>query len=242
MASLDITNLGLLGPEERIKRIQELETERRNDIELLRKLMAEALKELDLKLQKQAIPIDQVKSDGLSNLVSEEEKEIFRIKRFQKRTAPAAAGDLGTAEKTQEELKPLQSEQDIELEKTVEEAPASSSGRQFARSKEYQSGIEQQLPSYNAARAGAPSLPQPSGRDHAYALAGDMIVRTIIELAELHYKQTSDPQSFGKQDIAKFYKLREDVEKIREFRSSDEELQLQMGISEKLINRIRYSL
>ena len=83
MAEKDIKELKDLPPEERIKRLKEIEEKKKKEIEEARKLMTDSEDELeDIEEEKRKIPIQQLKSEGLESLETAEEKELFKTKRF----------------------------------------------------------------------------------------------------------------------------------------------------------------
>lgn len=80
---MDIEELKKLSPEERVKRLRELEEKRKKEEEEAKKLMEESVQEIDLNLkEKKDIPIPQVKADSIESLTTEDEKQVFRSKRY----------------------------------------------------------------------------------------------------------------------------------------------------------------
>jgi hypothetical protein len=125
MAQLE--ELKRLTPQERLARLKELEEARKREIEEARKMLTETVRELEVEAEEKAkIPIDQLRAVDESALQTEEEKELFRVKRF---TRTAKRMDTGeeprgrdTAEKKDEE----------ELEQLVRKERASAAGtRQY---------------------------------------------------------------------------------------------------------------
>ena len=97
-----------LSPEERIKRLKELQEQDRKEIEEAQKLIKESEEQAthEEKL-KQQIPVPQLKSVDIESLFSPEEKELFKAKRYI------------------EGKKPVEEAKEKPLEQTVfEEAPA----------------------------------------------------------------------------------------------------------------------
>ena len=84
----DIEELKKLSPEERLRRLKELEKKRKVEIEEAQKLMKQSEAELDQqrKLQEK-IPIPQLISEQMETLTTGEEREMFRSHRFLGRRA-----------------------------------------------------------------------------------------------------------------------------------------------------------
>ncbi len=80
---VDLKDLENLSPEERLKRINEFKRRLKEEEENLNKLKKRSEEELkEEKKKKDDIPILQVTADSIDELLTEEEKEIFRNKRF----------------------------------------------------------------------------------------------------------------------------------------------------------------
>lgn len=105
---MDLSDIKKLPPEERIKKLKELEESRKKEIEEARKLAAESEHEIALEEIKRDIPIPQLTAVDVDTLFSQEEKDIFKSKRF-----------TGEKIKSPKEIVP---EQHIDqLEKMIEE-------------------------------------------------------------------------------------------------------------------------
>ncbi len=105
----DIDDLKSLSPEERIKKLKELEDKKKKEIEEAKKLIKESQSEISEETKKKMqLPIDQLKSMDIDSLLSDEEKEIFQAKRF-----------IPTKKKIEKKEKTVES-QEIPLEFTVE--------------------------------------------------------------------------------------------------------------------------
>jgi hypothetical protein len=78
----DIEELKKLSPEERIKKLKEIEENRKKEIEEAETLISESMRELDDEQEKKEIPIPQLKADDISSLLTVEEKRMFATKRF----------------------------------------------------------------------------------------------------------------------------------------------------------------
>ena len=72
-----------LSPAERLKKLKELEKEKKKEIEEAQKLISSSEEELaSEEKKKQDIPIEQLKADDAGVLFGQEEKELFETKRF----------------------------------------------------------------------------------------------------------------------------------------------------------------
>ncbi|MDO8642040.1 MAG: hypothetical protein Q7R76_00410 [Candidatus Woesearchaeota archaeon] len=105
---MDLSDIKKLPPEERLKKLKELETERKKEIEEARKLVAQSEHEIALEEIKRDIPIPQMTSVDVGMLFSPEEKELFKSKRF-------------TGEKIKEQKEIIPSEHIDQLEKMIED-------------------------------------------------------------------------------------------------------------------------
>lgn len=81
MAKLD--ELKSLSPQERIRKLKEMEEERKNEIEQAEKLIKESNVEIEEERKElERIPIPQLKTVDIQGLFTAEEREIFKVKRF----------------------------------------------------------------------------------------------------------------------------------------------------------------
>ena len=75
---IDPEDLKKLSPEERLKKLKELEENSKREIEEARKLMAESQRELEIKEEHERdMPIPQLTSIDIDSLFGQEEKELF---------------------------------------------------------------------------------------------------------------------------------------------------------------------
>lgn len=87
----ELDKLKGLSPEERIKKLKELEEQRKKEIESAQKLIKQTEIEIEENSkEKQQLPIPQLKSD-LATLTSEEEKDLFKMKRYEDGKKPSAS-------------------------------------------------------------------------------------------------------------------------------------------------------
>ncbi len=83
MAKSGFEKLKELPPEERIKKLKEIEEESKKEIEKAHKLLKTSEEELEMKKEeKRKIPIPQLRSIDIDALFSQEEKDLFKVKRF----------------------------------------------------------------------------------------------------------------------------------------------------------------
>jgi len=112
-----------LSPEQRIKRLKELEKQRKKEIEEAAKLLKES--EIEIKERERLsreIPIPQVTAVDINHLFTREEKEIFVAKRF--------------------EIPKVKEEEQTNKEKTLEETVSSEDIKPLSHSQEVQYRIE----------------------------------------------------------------------------------------------------
>ncbi len=80
---MDIKELRKLPPEERIKKLKDLEEERKKEIEEAQQLIRESNVEIeDEEEKRRQIPIPQLRTIDIDHLFTREEKELFKVKRF----------------------------------------------------------------------------------------------------------------------------------------------------------------
>ena len=74
----DIDELKKLSPEERIKRLKELESAKRKELDEAEKLMKESVGEMEKAEEiRQKMPVPQMKAVDIDSLFTQEEKEIY---------------------------------------------------------------------------------------------------------------------------------------------------------------------
>lgn len=79
---MELEDIKKLRPEERIKRLKELEEKRKQEIETAEELIRSSEQELRVEEELRDIPIPQVKAVDIEQLFGAEEKQIFRAKRL----------------------------------------------------------------------------------------------------------------------------------------------------------------
>lgn len=83
MADVDIEGLKKLSPEQRLKALKALEEKSRKEIDEARKLISESEREIEVEEEhKRDMPIPQLTSVDIDSLFTNEEKEIFKAKRY----------------------------------------------------------------------------------------------------------------------------------------------------------------
>ncbi len=155
MAELD--EVKKLSPQERIKRLKELEEERKKEIEQAEELIKETVREIEDAEEKKKIPIPQARATDFSSaLTTAEEKELVATHHF-----ATAATAMATAAGTAAQATPQSTQQQKSLEEVAaEEARAQPQAQQAqqhdllqkGQSKfqkpEYAIGTEQQRPAF----------------------------------------------------------------------------------------------
>ena len=79
----EIEEIMKLNPEERIRRMKEVQDKRRNEIEEAENLIKDSIIEIEDIKEKKHAPINQVKAYDISQLLTAEEKRMFRTARFE---------------------------------------------------------------------------------------------------------------------------------------------------------------
>ena len=80
---VEIKDIKKLSPEERIKKLKELEEQRKKEIEEAHKLLKTSEDEVEEKRKlKENIPIPQLTSVDVGSLFSKEEKDLFETKHY----------------------------------------------------------------------------------------------------------------------------------------------------------------
>lgn len=97
----DIEDIKKLPPEERIQKLKEIEAQRRKEIEEAEALITDSMREIGETTAK--IPIKQVRADDISQLMTAEEKRIFKTARFQD-SGQAAEEEAKPGEQSLEEM------------------------------------------------------------------------------------------------------------------------------------------
>lgn len=110
---MEIEELKKLRPEERIRRLKELEKKRREEIEKAEEMIRSSQHELRVEEELRDIPIPQVKAVNIEQLFGAEEKQVFKTKRFVTEEAVEVAPTPTTTQTRQRE------ERERSLEETV---------------------------------------------------------------------------------------------------------------------------
>lgn len=133
MADDDIKNLP---PEERLAKLKELEEKRKKELEETEKLIKQSMDELSAKEEtKKQIPIEQVTALDIESLQTDEEKEMFKAKRFvEGKKKTANLGIEETPKPTKTRIPWPKSPEEISLEETLEKENIPKQAEQAARS------------------------------------------------------------------------------------------------------------
>ncbi len=78
----EIEDARKLEPEERLRRLREIEEERKREIEEAEALIRDSVREISEAEEKRHVPIKQVAAEDISQLITSEEKRMFRTARF----------------------------------------------------------------------------------------------------------------------------------------------------------------
>lgn len=138
---MELEDIKKLRPEERIRRLKELEKKRKEEIEKAEELIRSSEHELRVEEELRDIPIPQVKAVNIEQLFGAEERRVFKTKRF----IPEETIEVAPT--------PTEEERERSLEETVsQEAPtaAEASGPVYGLTRER---VEENLGElYNAIR------------------------------------------------------------------------------------------
>lgn len=128
----ELEDLKNLSPDERIKRLKEIQERRKQEIEQAQELMTLTEEELKQReKEREQLPIPQLKSDTFENLLGETDREMFRMKRFtSEKIIDSDKKSSGTATTTQQL-------EEVPLEETLRrDAPQLSADQRAAMEKE----------------------------------------------------------------------------------------------------------
>ena len=109
----ELDELKKLSPEERIKKLKELQKKDREEIENAQKLIFESEEDMAREEEVKKMPIPQLKSIDIESLFSSEEKELFRAKRFIDFEKPAAKEKAKAPKKDEKPLEEVAAEAEI---------------------------------------------------------------------------------------------------------------------------------
>lgn len=164
----DIDEIKKLSPEERVKRLKKLEEEKRKEIEEAEKLMKQSVGEMEREEEiRQQIPVPQMKAVDIDQLFTQEEKQVFAAKRYQK---------ADKEEEPAEEPKP----EEKTLEGEVMQAPPELTPEQAEQQRAYgeQLAQEQSGQLYQMAREAYNEFRETGQVDQARMYALDVAART----------------------------------------------------------------
>ena|SRR3989338_2056263 len=129
----ELEDLKNLSPDERIKRLKEIQERRKQEIEEAQELMSLTEEELKQReKEKEQLPIPQLKSDTFENLLGEADREMFRMKRFTtEKSSISETKELKGAEGVAQQL------EEVPLEETLRrDAPQLGADQRAAMEKE----------------------------------------------------------------------------------------------------------
>ena len=195
-----------LSPEERIKKLKEIEEENKKEINEAEKLIKDSIKEINIKEEIRDLPIPQIKAVDIESLFSPEEKEVFAAKRYKE--------SRHVEEETTE--KPL--EETVEQEKpeiTKEELAAHAHYQILANElrREPTENVVQELENiYQQAREGA----RITGEQMTRAYAANVVARERQQEIESGTYGRIDEQVSNQLNIARqIFKSIQDKYKLR---------------------------
>ena len=207
-----VDELKKLSPEERIKRLKELEEERKKEIEEAEELIKETVRELAEAEEKRRIPIPEARATELSTLNTLEEKQLVA-------THHLLAAETATTHQPQNP-QPQKSLEEV----AAEEAPAQQQtqhdllgkGQSKLQRPEYAIGTEQQRPAFGEYLSKSQQTVTATGTP-----PGSSQLEKITEIYKdraVTGAEAGDPQQkyFGThQEVTGGYKIREAEEERR---------------------------
>ncbi|MCP3684152.1 MAG: DUF3395 domain-containing protein [bacterium] len=166
----EIDELKQLPPEERLKRLKEIEEKRKQEIEKAQELMSDSMREIGEVEEQKNFVAPETRAADISQLVTKESKTLFETKRFEKDKSVAAdvslestkRSDIGShVEKETEEMKAAGKEtkgQSVQYGSAIESAKGDnpvyeSKDKEFYKNQieeAYESGAEANLSSPGA--------------------------------------------------------------------------------------------
>lgn len=119
MPEEDIEDIKKLSPKERIERLKELKKRHEEEIKEAQKLMSQSEEEAEIEEELERIPIPQLKAVDIGSLFTEEERDIFRAKRYDiKREASEGEKEESLEEAVAAE--PVRANEEEELHRNIE--------------------------------------------------------------------------------------------------------------------------
>lgn len=157
MADVDTEDLKKLSPAERLKRLKEIELQKKKEIEEAQKLLRDTSEEIEEEeKKKENIPIPQVAATDEAILFTVEEREVFRLRRF--KDTPTKEGKVTTSTSAEQGEQHLDGLEDLVVQsKTTEEAQRQAQVPQY-KTQSKQALEEQQQKYHNAAKQDEESL------------------------------------------------------------------------------------
>jgi len=186
MAETD--DLKKLPPDERIKKLKELEEAKRKEIEEAQQLLKESAVELEREEKiKQEVPVPQMKAVDIGQLFTKEEKQVFATKRYE------------PAEHEEVEDQPVQEEKTLENEVEVSDFKLTEEQmhEQHAYGEQLASGQPSQL--YSLAKEAYDQFKETGQIDQGTVYALDVATRVKEEATGGEYKAASEmaQEKFG---------------------------------------------
>lgn len=106
-----------LSPEERIKKLRDVEEKNKKEIEEAEKLIKDSIREINVKEEIKDLPIPQIKAVDIESLFAPEEKEVFAAKRYKDFRHVEEETTEMPLEETVEQEKPEITEKELEAQR-----------------------------------------------------------------------------------------------------------------------------
>ena len=194
-----------LPPEERIKRLKEIEEQNKKEIEAAHKLLQESQDEIEEEeKEKERIPIPQVRAVDIDMLVSEEERRIFATKRY-----------VDVKKKPDEENK---EKKQLSFDKNLEEALSEEPGVRLSRSqleehKQYQARLAE-MPSRDLYQMAGQLMSEVKQRlDERGYLSSQQMQEIETKARDIAYAALYQSKSSGTHEMYKGSRPSEDIRK-----------------------------
>lgn len=222
MDKKQIEELRHLSPEERIKKLKELEEQKKKEIEQARKILKQSEVELDEKKQLKAkLPIEQLRADNTEMLLTLEDREMFMIKRFL----------------SERDLKQVLRDKDLtELENMLAEDKIAAEEQQVSDWEQRQEEIKQE----QAAATYEPQQPSdmygPEPTDLQQQL--EFYANEVQEM----YKTAQDSAGMINQStMDRFYQIKTKFERAATYSDLDEGTQTALKSLDQALSSVKYS-
>ena len=181
-----VDELKRLSPQERIKRLKELEEERKKEIEQAEELIKETVREIADAEEKKRIPIPQARATDLSALGTAEEKQIVATHHLLAAETATAAPVAPTALPQQKSLEEVAAEEGLTAQQQAKQQP-----QQFQRPV-YDTGSQQQKSALGEYIRASQQTATSGGMPHEASREASQLERITEFYKERAFAESSD--------------------------------------------------